>query len=145
VVRRGFQNHRDHQSCALDVGSLRVQVRDQGSIKVGAGIDIVLVVVVLEDNDPLGSGELLFQVMSVGLILRPSEGGAQASSRILYAAAMTARRTSCSRDAVAATSSSFLLAAAAACTRSDRMGRRHWETLINPSTATPGDSPNGPG
>jgi hypothetical protein len=35
----------------------------------------VIVFVVPGDNNPLGSGELLFQVMSVSLLLLPSEGG----------------------------------------------------------------------
>jgi hypothetical protein len=32
----------------------------EGGIDVGAGIDGVIVVVILVDHDPLGSGELLF-------------------------------------------------------------------------------------
>jgi hypothetical protein len=35
----------------------------------------VIVVVILGDRDPLGSGELLFQVTGDGLLLLPSEGG----------------------------------------------------------------------
>jgi hypothetical protein len=34
----------------------------------------VIVIVVLGDHDPLGSGELLFQVMGNSLLLLPSEG-----------------------------------------------------------------------
>jgi hypothetical protein len=35
----------------------------------------VIVVVILGNHDPLGSGELLFQVTDDGLLLFPSEGG----------------------------------------------------------------------
>jgi hypothetical protein len=52
-----------------------VQVRGEGGIGVGAGIDGAIVVVVLGNRDPLGSGELLFQVTGDGLLLFPSEGG----------------------------------------------------------------------
>jgi hypothetical protein len=54
---------------------LRVQVCGEGSVKVGADIDGAIVVVVLGNRDPLGSGELLFQVTGDGLLLFPSEGG----------------------------------------------------------------------
>jgi hypothetical protein len=49
-------------------------VRGEGGIGVGAGIDGAIVVVILRKRDPLGSGELLFQVTSDGLLLLPSEG-----------------------------------------------------------------------
>jgi hypothetical protein len=52
-----------------------VQVRDQGSIEVGADVDGAIIIIVLDDNDPVGKGELLFQVMSIGLLLLPGEGG----------------------------------------------------------------------
>jgi hypothetical protein len=52
-----------------------VQVRGEGSVGVGADIDGAIVVVVLGNRDPLGSGELLFQVTGDGLLLFPSEGG----------------------------------------------------------------------
>jgi hypothetical protein len=52
-----------------------VQVHDEGSIGVRADIDGVIVVIIMRDCDPLGSGELLFQVMSDGVLLLPSEGG----------------------------------------------------------------------
>jgi hypothetical protein len=56
-----------------------VQVSGEGSIGVGADIDGAIVVVILGNRDPLGSGELLFQVTGNGLLLFPSEGGAIAS------------------------------------------------------------------
>jgi hypothetical protein len=52
-----------------------VQVRGQGDVKVGAGIDEAIVIVVLRDRDPLGSGELLFQETDDGLLLLTREGG----------------------------------------------------------------------
>jgi hypothetical protein len=54
---------------------LRVQEHGQGGVRVGAGVDGSIVVVILGDCDPLGSGELLFQVTSDDLLLLPSEGG----------------------------------------------------------------------
>jgi hypothetical protein len=47
----------------------------RGWHRVGVGIDGAIIVVVLGDRDPLGSGELLFQVAGDGLLLLPSEGG----------------------------------------------------------------------
>jgi hypothetical protein len=83
-----------------------VQVRGEGSVRVGADIDGAIVVVILGNRDPLGSGELLFQVTGDGLLLFPSEGGgvprARASSRVLRASATVATRASYSRCAVAA-------------------------------------------
>jgi hypothetical protein len=52
-----------------------VQVHGKGGIGVGAGVDGAIVIVVLGHRDPLGSGELLFQVMDDGLLLLPSECG----------------------------------------------------------------------
>jgi hypothetical protein len=52
-----------------------VQVRGEGSVRVGADINGAIVVVILGNRDPLGSGELLFQVTGDGLLLFPSEGG----------------------------------------------------------------------
>jgi hypothetical protein len=76
VGRRGFQNDCDHRSYVLDVGSLRVQVHGKGGVGGGAGVDKVIIIVVLGDRDPLGSSELLFQVISDGLLLLlSSEGG----------------------------------------------------------------------
>jgi hypothetical protein len=75
VGRRGFQNDRDHRSYILEANSLRVQVHSEGDIGVGVGIDGAIVIIVLGDCDPLGSGELLFQVMGDGLLLLPSEDG----------------------------------------------------------------------
>jgi hypothetical protein len=46
-----------------------------GSVGVGANIDGAIIIIVLGNHDPLGSGELLFQVMGDGLLLFPSEGG----------------------------------------------------------------------
>jgi hypothetical protein len=53
---------------------LRMQVHGKGSVGVRAGVDGVIVVIVLGDRDPLGSGELLFQVMSDGLLIFLSKG-----------------------------------------------------------------------
>jgi hypothetical protein len=50
-------------------------VRGEGSVRVGADIDGANVIVILGNCDPLGSGELLLQVMGDGLLLFPSEGG----------------------------------------------------------------------
>jgi hypothetical protein len=50
-------------------------VRDKGGVGVGACVDGAIVVVILGDDDPLGSEELLFQVMKIGLLLLPIEGG----------------------------------------------------------------------
>jgi hypothetical protein len=44
------------------------------SIRVGVGIDRVIVVIVLGDHDPLDSSQLLFKVMDDCLLLLPSEG-----------------------------------------------------------------------
>jgi hypothetical protein len=52
-----------------------VQVHSEGGIGVGVGVDGAIVIIVLGDCDPLGSGELLFQVMGDGLLLLPSEDG----------------------------------------------------------------------
>jgi hypothetical protein len=52
-----------------------VQVRGEGGVWVGAGVDGAIVVVVLGNYDPLGSGEQLFQVTGDGLLLFPSKGG----------------------------------------------------------------------
>jgi hypothetical protein len=51
-----------------------MQVHGKGSVGVRAGVDGVIVVIVLGDRDPLGSGELLFQVMSDGLLIFLSKG-----------------------------------------------------------------------
>jgi hypothetical protein len=75
VGRQGFQNDRDHRSYVLKVGSLCMQVHGEGGAGVGAGVNGPIIIVVLGDHDPLGSGELLFQVMGNGLILLSSEGG----------------------------------------------------------------------
>ncbi len=50
-----------------------MQMRGEGSIEVGEGVDGAIIV--LGDRDPLGSGELQFQVMGIGLLLLPSEDG----------------------------------------------------------------------
>jgi hypothetical protein len=56
-----------------------VQVRGEGGVGVGASVDRAIIVVVLWDCDPLGSGELLFPVTDNGLLLLPREvGGALA-------------------------------------------------------------------
>jgi hypothetical protein len=54
---------------------LRMQVRGEGGVAVVVGVDGEIIVVVLQDHDPLGNGELLFQVMGDGLFILPSEGG----------------------------------------------------------------------
>jgi hypothetical protein len=48
-------------------------VRGEGDVKVGAGADGAIVVIVLGDRDPLDSGELLFQVTGDGLLLLSSK------------------------------------------------------------------------
>jgi hypothetical protein len=75
VGRRGFQNDRDHRSYVLEARSLRMQVRGEGSVGVGAGVDGAIVVVVLRKRHPLGNSELLLQVTSDSILLLPSEGG----------------------------------------------------------------------
>jgi hypothetical protein len=52
-----------------------MQVRGEDGIGVGADVNGAVIVIILGKRDPLGSSELLFQVMSDGLILLPSEGG----------------------------------------------------------------------
>jgi hypothetical protein len=49
-----------------------MQMRGEGSIEVGEGVDGAIIV--LGDRNPLGSGKLLLQVVSDGLLLLPSEG-----------------------------------------------------------------------
>jgi hypothetical protein len=63
VSQRGFQKDCDHQSYILEAGSLCVQVCGEGSVGFGVDVDGAIVVVVLGDRVPLGSSELLFQVM----------------------------------------------------------------------------------
>jgi hypothetical protein len=74
VGRRWFQDDRDHRSYILETGSLRMQVRGEGGVGVGAGVGGAVVVVILGNHYPLGSGELLFRVTGDGLLLFPSEG-----------------------------------------------------------------------
>jgi hypothetical protein len=52
-----------------------MQVHDEGGVGVGASVDGAIIVVVLGDHDPLGSGGLPFQVMGDGLLLLSREGG----------------------------------------------------------------------
>jgi hypothetical protein len=47
----------------------------EGGIRVGSGIDGAIIVIVLRDNNPMSSGELLFQVTGDGHLLLPSVGG----------------------------------------------------------------------
>jgi hypothetical protein len=51
-----------------------MQVHGECGIEVGADVDGAIVVVILGDRYPLGSGELLFQVTNDGLLLLLSEG-----------------------------------------------------------------------
>jgi hypothetical protein len=44
-------------------------VRGEGGVGVGADVDGAIIIVVLGDRDPLGSGELLFQVTDDSLLL----------------------------------------------------------------------------
>jgi hypothetical protein len=60
-----------------------VQVRCEGGIRVGAGVDRAIIIIIMGDCDPLGSGELLFQVTDDGLLLLPSEGGSALMRRCL--------------------------------------------------------------
>jgi hypothetical protein len=59
----------------LETDSLRVQVHGEDGIRVGADVNGAIVIIILGDRDPLGSGELLFQVTGDDLLLFPSEGG----------------------------------------------------------------------
>jgi hypothetical protein len=52
-------------------------VRDEDGVRVEADVDGAIIVVVLEGRDPLGSDELLFQMMGDDLLLLASEGGAR--------------------------------------------------------------------
>jgi hypothetical protein len=74
VGRRGFQNDHDHPSYILEAGSLRMQMCREGGVGVGASVDGAIIIVILGDHDPLGSSDLLFQVMNDSLLLLPSEG-----------------------------------------------------------------------
>jgi hypothetical protein len=60
VGRRGFQNDRDHRSYVLEAGSLCMQVRGEGGVGVGDNVNGAIVIIILGDCDPLGSGELVF-------------------------------------------------------------------------------------
>jgi hypothetical protein len=51
-----------------------MQVRGEGGIRVGADVNGAIIIIILGDRDPLGSGELLFQVTGDDLLLFPSEG-----------------------------------------------------------------------
>jgi hypothetical protein len=50
-------------------------VHGESDIGVGVSVDGAIITIVLGDRDPLGSGELLFQVTGDGLLLLLSEGG----------------------------------------------------------------------
>jgi hypothetical protein len=58
-----------------------VQVRGEGDVGVGSGIDGVIIIVVLGDCNPLGSCELLYQVMDNGLLILTSEGQGRRHAR----------------------------------------------------------------
>jgi hypothetical protein len=51
-----------------------VQVRGKGGVGVGAGVDRVIIVVILGDRDLLDSDKPLFQMTGNGLLLLLSEG-----------------------------------------------------------------------
>jgi hypothetical protein len=51
---------------------MRMQVHGEGGIGVGADVDGAIIII-LGDHDPLGSGELLFQVTDNGLLLLTSK------------------------------------------------------------------------
>jgi hypothetical protein len=74
VGQRGFQNDRDHQSYVLETGSLCMLVHGEGGVEVGAGVDGAIIVIILEDHNPLDIGELLLQVTGDGLLLLSNEG-----------------------------------------------------------------------
>jgi hypothetical protein len=59
----------------LDADILHVQVRGEGGVRVGAGVDRAIIIIVLGDHNPLGNDELLFQVMGDGILRLPSEDG----------------------------------------------------------------------
>jgi hypothetical protein len=75
VERGGFQNDRDHRSYILKADNLHVQVRGEAGVGVGASVDGAIIIVVLRDRDPVGSSELLFQMVGDSLLLFPSEDG----------------------------------------------------------------------
>jgi hypothetical protein len=60
-----------------------MQVYGEGGVGVGAGVDGAIVVIILGKHDPLGSGELLFQVTSDSLLLFPSEGSCALACSVL--------------------------------------------------------------
>jgi hypothetical protein len=83
-----------------------MHVHGHDDIGVGASIDRAIVIIVLGDKDPTGSRELLFQVMSIGLLLLSCEGGdtlscLQDSTRVFHVAAMAVRSASHSHCAMA--------------------------------------------
>jgi hypothetical protein len=90
-------------------------VRGEGGVGVGAGGDGAIIIIILGKRDPLGSGELLFQMMSDGLLHLLSEGSGMLTRPVLVQGFVCSRHSSdeslCSLCA-AAVSSSFLLAAA---------------------------------
>jgi hypothetical protein len=43
----------------------------EGGVGVGASVDGAIIIVILGDHDPLGSGDLLFQLMNDSLLARP--------------------------------------------------------------------------
>jgi hypothetical protein len=85
-----------------------VQVRGEGGIRVGAGIDGAVVIIILGDSDPLDSSKLLFQVTDNGLLLLSSKGGSMPArpgliQGVLCATATAETRASCSQCVVATT------------------------------------------
>jgi hypothetical protein len=78
-------------------------VSGEGGVGLEADVDGTIIVIILGDQDPLGSSELLFQMMGDDLLFLLSKGEhTRASYRVLRATATMAMRTSCSRCAIAA-------------------------------------------
>jgi hypothetical protein len=74
----------------------------EGSVGVGTSVDGAIVIVALGNRDPLGCGELLFQVTSDGLLLLSEGGGAPVPHPGSCVWQPRQRRASYSRYAVAA-------------------------------------------
>jgi hypothetical protein len=58
-------------------------VRGEGGVRVGAGVDGAIIIVILGKRDPLGSGELLLQMMSDRLLHLLSEGSGMLTRPVL--------------------------------------------------------------
>jgi hypothetical protein len=75
VATKSESTRSRHCLYVLEADSLRKQVHDEGGVGVGASVIGAIIIVVLGDRDPLGSGELLFWVMDGGLLLSSEANG----------------------------------------------------------------------